>query len=280
MRCPTSSQRHRDPAEVAGTPLFVGLFALAGCGSDSPPANSSASAPTMAGAEHQPVTTSADDWKPVADTLGRPGTLSDDKTVYRVPLPRTDLHVVTDDVKVKPGLSPGGYAAAISSSPRPNSSRSPTPCRHTESTRPRCTSTCSSRPRRCGGPTQWATPPRSPPVPAQRSMRSTRNQPSDRSQADGREGGAHRRPVHIVRQSRLTTWFLRHRMASRDVSPSAILGWWWTYPTTPLRHTSRKPPARSSPRQARPVYGPADVTQAALSVAARELVVIPGVARP
>lgn len=59
---------------------------------------------------HSPLPTTEADWKPVADALGRTGTLMGG-TVYRVPLPRKDLHVTTHGVAVKPGLSLGGYAA-------------------------------------------------------------------------------------------------------------------------------------------------------------------------
>ncbi|MFG2524909.1 DUF1259 domain-containing protein [Streptomyces sp. NPDC048527] len=58
----------------------------------------------------KPLPTTEADWKPVADTLGRAGTLMD-KTVYRVPLPRKDLKVTSQGVEIKPGLSLGGYAA-------------------------------------------------------------------------------------------------------------------------------------------------------------------------
>jgi hypothetical protein len=56
--------------------------------------------------------------KAVADTLGRTGNLGDDNTVYRVALPRNDLHVTTDNVAIKPGLSLGGYAASPATPPR------------------------------------------------------------------------------------------------------------------------------------------------------------------
>lgn len=58
-----------------------------------------------------PVTTTDSDWKPVADALGRGGKLGDNNTAYRVALPRTDLHVTSYGVAIKPGLSLGGYAA-------------------------------------------------------------------------------------------------------------------------------------------------------------------------
>lgn len=61
------------------------------------------------GRAQPPVTTTQADWKPVTDTLGRPGTLMNG-TVYRIPLPRQDLAVTTQGVKIKPGLALGGYA--------------------------------------------------------------------------------------------------------------------------------------------------------------------------
>lgn len=60
---------------------------------------------------HPPVATTDADWKPVTDTLGRTGKFGDDNTVYRIPLTRSDLHVTSDNVEIKPGLSLGGYAA-------------------------------------------------------------------------------------------------------------------------------------------------------------------------
>lgn len=61
--------------------------------------------------QHQPATTTDADWKPVTDTLGRTGKFGDNNAVYRIPLTRTDLHVTTQGVDIKPGLSLGGYAA-------------------------------------------------------------------------------------------------------------------------------------------------------------------------
>ncbi len=65
-----------------------------------------------AGRAMSPVATTATDWKPVADTLGRTGTLTNG-TVYRVSLPRTDLKVTSYGVTIKPGLSLGGYASFV-----------------------------------------------------------------------------------------------------------------------------------------------------------------------
>ena len=70
-------------------------------------ATTTASAPP---APHPPIATTAADWKPVTDILGRTGKLSDNNTTYRIALPRNDLAVVTQDVPIKPGLSLGGYA--------------------------------------------------------------------------------------------------------------------------------------------------------------------------
>jgi hypothetical protein len=85
------------------------LAALAGCGGPSTPAPSTG--PQAAPSVHQPIATSAADWKPVTDILGRTGSFGDHNTVYRIPLTRSDLHIVSDGVAIKPGLSLGGYAA-------------------------------------------------------------------------------------------------------------------------------------------------------------------------
>jgi Domain of Unknown Function (DUF1259) len=69
-----------------------------------------ATAATGSPALHRPQTTTAADWKPVADALGRTGTLQN-RTVYRVALPRKDLHVTSQGVTINPGFALGGYAA-------------------------------------------------------------------------------------------------------------------------------------------------------------------------
>ncbi|MFF4761634.1 DUF1259 domain-containing protein [Streptomyces sp. NPDC001292] len=56
-----------------------------------------------------PLSTKESDWKPVADALGRTGSLMGG-TVYHVALPRTDLKVTSKGVPIKAGLSLGGYA--------------------------------------------------------------------------------------------------------------------------------------------------------------------------
>ncbi len=61
--------------------------------------------------QRQPLRTKQTDWTPVTDTLGRTGAFGDGNTVYRVSLPRSDLHVTTGGVAIKPGLALGGYAA-------------------------------------------------------------------------------------------------------------------------------------------------------------------------
>ncbi|TVT17186.1 DUF1259 domain-containing protein, partial [Amycolatopsis rhizosphaerae] len=66
-------------------------------------------APTADRAGQAPVATTEADWKGVADALGRTGKL-DTNSVYRIPLTRSDLTVITDGVTIKPGLSLGGYA--------------------------------------------------------------------------------------------------------------------------------------------------------------------------
>ncbi len=57
-----------------------------------------------------PVPTAEPDWRPVAEALGRLGTLSGG-TVYRVGLARRDLAVTSYGVRIKAGLSLGSYAA-------------------------------------------------------------------------------------------------------------------------------------------------------------------------
>src|SRR5437870_1274231 len=50
------------------------------------------------------------DWAPVGTTIGKPGTLQPDG-VYKIGLPRTDLHVKVADVEVKPTLALGSWIA-------------------------------------------------------------------------------------------------------------------------------------------------------------------------
>ncbi|MET8957770.1 DUF1259 domain-containing protein [Streptomyces sp. NPDC004393] len=55
-----------------------------------------------------PLPTTASDWKPVTDILGRTGSVMGG-TVYHVALPRTDLKVTSKGVAIKPGFALGGY---------------------------------------------------------------------------------------------------------------------------------------------------------------------------
>ena len=50
------------------------------------------------------------DWKPVSDAIGKPGTVQPDG-VYKIGLPRTDLHVKVGEVDVKPTLALGSWLA-------------------------------------------------------------------------------------------------------------------------------------------------------------------------
>jgi biotin operon repressor len=52
----------------------------------------------------------ADDWSKVAAALGKPGTIAQGG-VYRVGLPRSDLHVSVDGIVLKPTLALGGWLA-------------------------------------------------------------------------------------------------------------------------------------------------------------------------
>jgi hypothetical protein len=83
----------------------VVLAGLAGCTGTSGQTTGSASPQH----QQQPVATRDTDWSGVAQALGRPGKLTG--TVYRVPLVRSDLTVVSQGVTINPGLSLGGYTA-------------------------------------------------------------------------------------------------------------------------------------------------------------------------
>jgi Domain of Unknown Function (DUF1259) len=95
----------------SATLLAIALLAvaLAGCGSST--SNDTSHTGAHGGGTHRPVTTSDADWKSVTDALGRTGKFGDSNTVYRIPLLRSDLQVVTVGVPIKPGLSLGGYVA-------------------------------------------------------------------------------------------------------------------------------------------------------------------------
>src|SRR5438270_5791364 len=53
---------------------------------------------------------SATDWKPVEQAIGKAGSVQPDG-VYKIALPRTDLHVKVGDVEVKPALALGSWIA-------------------------------------------------------------------------------------------------------------------------------------------------------------------------
>ncbi|NYI81223.1 DUF1259 domain-containing protein [Nocardioides panzhihuensis] len=88
------------------------LVGLAACGTSTDTVEPAAATHSSPGhGRHEPIPTTDADWKPVTDALGRTGTFGDNNTVYRIGLPRTDLHVTSHGVAIKPGLSLGGYAA-------------------------------------------------------------------------------------------------------------------------------------------------------------------------
>jgi outer membrane murein-binding lipoprotein Lpp len=85
--------------------------ALAGCSNSNSNSNDTSHTGAHGGGTHRPVTTSNADWTSVTDALGRTGKFGDSNTVYRIPLVRSDLQVVTVGAPIKPGLSLGGYVA-------------------------------------------------------------------------------------------------------------------------------------------------------------------------
>ncbi len=89
------------PAAVA-----VGLAACQFGGA----ATSTSSKPAAAATPDTNLT--AADWKPVQDTLGKPGSLMPGG-VYRVGMPRSDLKVMLDGIALQPGFALGGYAAFV-----------------------------------------------------------------------------------------------------------------------------------------------------------------------
>src|ERR1043166_7878797 len=50
------------------------------------------------------------DWKPVEEAIGKAGSVQPDG-VYKIGLPRTDLHVKVGEVEVKPALALGSWLA-------------------------------------------------------------------------------------------------------------------------------------------------------------------------
>ena len=64
----------------------------------------------LATALSAPALAAGDDWRAVAEALGKAGAESPDG-VYRIGLPRTDLKVVLDGVELKPALALGSWLA-------------------------------------------------------------------------------------------------------------------------------------------------------------------------
>lgn len=116
MKTPSTPARLR---RLLPPVLVLILAALTACTAPTPAGPSPSGAMSEGGAmqpateqgQREPDATSDADWKPVTDALGRTGKFGDNNTVYRIPLPRTDLHVTSQGVDIKPGLSLGGYAA-------------------------------------------------------------------------------------------------------------------------------------------------------------------------
>ncbi|WP_225727937.1 MULTISPECIES: DUF1259 domain-containing protein [unclassified Nocardia] len=100
----------RSVRRVAILTALLAVTVAAGCSSNSGTSSTSTTDMPMGGS-HKPVATTGADWQPVTDALGRTGKFGDNNTVYRIPLVRSDLHVQSQGVDIKPGLSLGGYAA-------------------------------------------------------------------------------------------------------------------------------------------------------------------------
>ncbi|GAA3794629.1 DUF1259 domain-containing protein [Streptomyces chiangmaiensis] len=83
---------------------FSGVSAAVG----TPQASISDRGTDLAPRAEAPLPTTGSDWKPVADTLGRTGSVMGG-TVYHVALPRKDLKVTSKGVAIKPGFALGGY---------------------------------------------------------------------------------------------------------------------------------------------------------------------------
>jgi len=82
--------RVRVNMRVVGLPLFVGLLLVTGI------------APSAFGQQNN-------NWKPVEDAMGRPGTVMGE--VLRFGMPRKDLHVMVRGTAIKAGLALGSWAA-------------------------------------------------------------------------------------------------------------------------------------------------------------------------
>ncbi|WP_416223031.1 DUF1259 domain-containing protein [Streptomyces sp. VB1] len=105
----TSATRVRIAA-VAGAVLLAGACSNGDADSAAGGEREENAAHAATGEAMEPVETSTQDWKGVADVLGREGKLQGG-TVYRTGFPRSDLKVTSQGVTVKPGLSLGSWAA-------------------------------------------------------------------------------------------------------------------------------------------------------------------------
>jgi hypothetical protein len=94
---PGSHRPLRSATLLAAALLAV---ALAGCGNS----NDTSHTGTHGDGTHRPVTTSDADWTSVIDALGRTGKFGDNNTVYRIPLVRSDLQVVTVGTPAAPAI--------------------------------------------------------------------------------------------------------------------------------------------------------------------------------
>jgi hypothetical protein len=106
-----SSHTHTSRSRIAafGAGLMLVLAACGSTGAATTAGSTGMDGMDTHGRPKPPMTTTGADWKSVADTLGRTGTLMGG-TVYRVPLLRKDLTVTSQGITIKPGLSLGGYA--------------------------------------------------------------------------------------------------------------------------------------------------------------------------
>lgn len=116
------TDRDTDPRPATPRRLLLTTAALApvlaGIGTAPARAQSPGPAPDPTkggGHQHepiQPMTTTAADWKRVAQALGRPGSMAGDKA-YHTRFPRGDLNVVSYGVPVSTGLALGSHVAFV-----------------------------------------------------------------------------------------------------------------------------------------------------------------------
>jgi hypothetical protein len=90
--------------------LAAAALVLSACSGGNTSAQQHPAADNGTGSVVQPVPTTEGDWRGTADVLGRPGKLKDG-TIYRFSFPRSDLAVTSQNVRIKPALALGSYAA-------------------------------------------------------------------------------------------------------------------------------------------------------------------------